>query len=153
MSPATLQPLVGLQTELWSTFLNVFKHIESAFSFVRERDFVVDVERWKRLLYFLPLRWQIEKLVLRFCDKVIGMIYVKRNSRNLDKNFWSLNSTNPVYHRFSQIFHLPNPNDIGLNQCFSNIFIPSPPFLSRHVVFAPQAWKSKRKIVNLKNFI
>jgi len=28
----------------------------------------------------------------------------------------------------------------ALYQCFSNFFLPSPPFHSRHVVFAPQAW-------------
>jgi len=27
-----------------------------------------------------------------------------------------------------------------LDQCFSNFFISSPAFHSRHVVFAPQAW-------------
>ena len=30
-------------------------------------------------------------------------------------------------------------NEDALMQCFSNFFIPSPPFNSRHVVFAPQA--------------
>jgi len=28
---------------------------------------------------------------------------------------------------------------VGLDQCFSNFFIPSPPFHSPNVVFAPQA--------------
>jgi len=31
-----------------------------------------------------------------------------------------------------------------LMQCFSNIFMSSPPFHSRHVVFAPQTRWSKR---------
>jgi len=28
----------------------------------------------------------------------------------------------------------------ALHQCFSNFFMPSPPFHARYVVFAPQAW-------------
>jgi len=126
------------------------------------RNWATKLRRFNSInVIILPCYWVYESIV--YC--------VIENALNINKvnklflvtscfNLWELMNhwrTQKLWQKrhFINVLHYSNCAlwELGiieypLGQCFSNFFIPSPPFHSRHVVFAPQAWWNKHKVVN-----